>query len=43
MDDQLILVAGCVVTFIFLGGVYGVLIGFFKNTSHTETSIEVED
>lgn len=36
MDDQIILVAGCVVSFVFLGGIYGVLIGFFKDTTGTE-------
>ncbi len=43
MDDQTILIAGCVVTFVFLGGVYGILIGFFKNTSETETYVDKAD
>jgi hypothetical protein len=36
MDDQVILVAGCVVSFLFLGGAYGVLIGFFRDTNDSE-------
>lgn len=43
MDDQLILVAGCVISFLFLGGAYGVLIGFFKDTTHSESEQTSKD
>lgn len=36
MSSEAILIAGCLVTFIFLGGIYGVLIGFFKDTTSNE-------
>lgn len=43
MDDQVILVAGCVITFLFLGGIYGVLIGFFSDTTHSGSEQNSED
>jgi hypothetical protein len=31
MSDEVVLIAGCIVTFIFLGGVYAALIGFHRD------------
>lgn len=43
MDDQVILVAGCVISFLFLGGAYGVLIGFFKDTTQSGSDKNSDD